>query len=670
MNTLVRHLNENNLSVFRTEVKQLSSEAIKSNLKDPRGNSIFHHITSQPAFDPALTCSAIYILCDAGFDVNCENNDSQTCLHLAVKSSQPYAVVKCLLQNGSDLTKCDKFGLCSYNYVKRMPNQQLADELLQEMKKFYPTYWMAIDKMDITLVRRLVNCWCKFTPEVLNYAEEKGFFAAYELMQKLKVQMELCFAVLAHNVDKVAKIIDAVGSNNLSKVVNVNFKNMNDRFATLKYYAIAQNSYELVDMLASHLKLNAFNDYMFDEHGDEMPVLFKILSLKLNNRVVKRLFEAKDCTNVNLANLRYKGLSLIRYLVEIRLNLELFEFFLHEKWFSYEFYTLKDPDFLTPLEYCESESCDDYLKLLERGIIDAFVNSNTFRQQLVYDGFELCQNALTIGSGKLTFMQHVYNEAVKKDCKDLKRFLELIESYQDIIKCLHEKVELGHINLDECITFEEPEAADLGLIKNLIDSKTAANSQSVIHRAVLNRDYEMLKYLLTNRDLYTRSEFLLDNLRDHCGRTPLHYAYGTPDNKEINELLVEFGFSENVFDKDGKSPLDFQERIVADEVQELVQMHRLKNFNAKEPDPWSWQVWTRLQKEREMNKQIVPFVTYEANPLYLPILDLSYHRYRIEACGHQHSSPLVSHVCEKCEHRHTDDDSSDSDAHEDSCNIL
>ncbi len=87
----------------------------------------------------------------------------------------------------------------------------------------------------------------------------------------------------------------------------------------------------------------------------------------------------------------------------------------------------------------------------------------------------------------------------------------------------------------------------------------------------------------------------------------MHYAYGAETNKRIAQLLSQFGFSENVYDKDGMTPLDFSERAKSKELQELIAMHKARNFDGTriEPNPWTWQVWTHLQSERDTFKQLV-----------------------------------------------------------------
>ena len=78
----------------------------------------------------------------------------------------------------------------------------------------------------MNIVRRLVNSWCKFKVKrkgklLIDYAREKQFQPAVDLFKQLEVQMDLCFTVLACNINKVEHII----KNNYSSLI-INFKNM------------------------------------------------------------------------------------------------------------------------------------------------------------------------------------------------------------------------------------------------------------------------------------------------------------------------------------------------------------------------------------------------------------------------------------------------------------
>ena len=85
----------------------------------------------------------------------------------------------------------------------------------------------------------------------------------------------------------------------------------------------------------------------------------------------------------------------------------------------------------------------------------------------------------------------------------------------------------------------------------------------------------------------------------------MHYACGFVDNKRMIQLLSHFGFSLNVFDKDGNTPLDFQERAPSDEVQNLLILHKKQAYETEEPNPWTWQVWTSVQREKNGLRQLI-----------------------------------------------------------------
>lgn len=84
----------------------------------------------------------------------------------------------------------------------------------------------------------------------------------------------------------------------------------------------------------------------------------------------------------------------------------------------------------------------------------------------------------------------------------------------------------------------------------------------------------------------------------------MHYASGFVNNAQMTQLLSHYGFSTNVFDKDGNTPLDFQERNASKEIQDLLKLH-LKRSHQPEPNPWTWQVWTEVQREKNGLRQLI-----------------------------------------------------------------
>lgn len=130
------------------------------------------------------------------------------------------------------------------------------------------------------------------------------------------------------------------------------------------------------------------------------------------------------------------------------------------------------------------------------------------------------------------------------------------------------------------------------------------------------------------------------------------------------QLLSQYGLSDNVYDKDGQTPLDFQERVVSEELQELIRINREQLFDVAEPNPWSWKVWTRIQSEKDTLKQLIsysnPFVAMNVHR-NRPIQN---HHYQAFASPHI-SSHTHSHSHHHHAHSHARGQSNSDEEYED-----
>ena len=495
-------------------------------------------------------------------------------------------------------------GLCSYNYIKRIKNKNVFENLCKLLRVYYPTYWIAIDNENMDLIRRLVNSWCKFINvkkrlnkedycTIIDYARKKKFEAAINLFEKLEMQMNLSFSVFARNLPKIESILT---DNKCSLLINYHFKNMIDSNATLKYYILKENNIDLVNCIKKYsqkftTELTRINDYMLDEsRSHDIPVLFSLLKSNISLDLLKLIIYSNNEASfkIDQSELRYKGETLLFFSVDIHLNVEMLEYLLDFNFCQNEMFTNRNSLNMTIFEYLSLlKNIDQYFKLFIKVIVNYIKNSERLRIQLAYNGF----NFDTFIADNKDLFQSISS--------DLTQFLEKVRDYQDHIKIFHEAVELNDYH-KVCKYFKYE--SDY-FKNNLIDSRVSSNNQSVIHRATLNQNVNILEFLLENRDPSKK----LDLIRDHCYRTPLHYAYGMINNKKVTSLLLEFGFSENVFDKDGMSPLDFNERQESEELKELILLHKNKKLSIIEPNPWSFNVWTRIQQEKDSNKQITLF---------------------------------------------------------------
>lgn len=416
--------------------------------------------------------------------------------------------------------------------------------------------------------------------------------------------MDLCFAVFACNQVKVARIV----RENFDSL-KMGFKNMKDRGATVMFYAIKENNYDLLQSVYE-AKKDFLNEFISDDMDIDYPIYFKALTLNLDNRCLKLITPKADLVQLNkvdISHLYYKGMSLLRYALEINLNISTLKDLLQAENSSKELITVRDPDYLTCKEVAIKNGKQDYLEMIENITVDYILNEKHLRKQLAFNGYDFSnQNLKYEGVG-------IYEYAKSKDLHEIYSFLDNVDNYQKKIDEFHDAAEKNDYNLVKNLYKANMRLKDETHFKsedlfelNLLNSRKRNESQHILHKAVLNGYYHIIELLL---DLMIEEPQKLsikfDSIRDHCQRTPIHYANGYTDNKRITLLLSQFGFSDNVYDKDGMTPVDFQERNSSQELQDLMKIHKLKKFSVKEPDPWSWKVWTKIQRERNTLKQLI-----------------------------------------------------------------
>ncbi|WAR12641.1 hypothetical protein MAR_026821 [Mya arenaria] len=117
------------------------------------------------------------------------------------------------------------------------------------------------------------------------------------------------------------------------------------------------------------------------------------------------------------------------------------------------------------------------------------------------------------------------------------------------------------------------------------DFRCEGDGQPLLHKAVLRQHHEVVEELAKYYVNTWRRK--LDTVRDQHFRTALHYVYGMEREQQLIGILEDYGMSEYVMDKDGRSPLGFKDRRGLPEMKELLQYHLIQDFSNPEPDPWS-----------------------------------------------------------------------------------
>jgi ankyrin repeat protein len=364
-------------------------------LYSKNGDTLFHRLISDQDCSIDLKIKLIYILSDAGVDINYKNSKTgRTCLHLAVINGQP-DLVSCLLQNGADLTITDSANFCAYNFARHLEDKQTSKVIITRMQNFYPTYWIGIDNKDMTIIRRLANSWCNFNVKkngklLIEYAAERKFTSALELFLSLEGQMQLCFAVLACNVKKVKLLMKKH-----KDTLRMDFKNMKENGANIFYYTIKQNNLELFETIFENNK-NVLGECITDKQDIDHSIYFTALSSHLSDDCLLYLTPPlrKETMNneLDISLLFYQGKSILRFSIEQNLNINILRILLSSKYSSSELITTKDPQYLTSREYAIREKKIEYSQMIDQIIIDMIMDSSRFRKQLALNGFDFIIN--------------------------------------------------------------------------------------------------------------------------------------------------------------------------------------------------------------------------------------------------------------------------------------
>jgi hypothetical protein len=143
------------------------------------------------------------------------------------------------------------------------------------------------------------------------------------------------------------------------------------------------------------------------------------LTLNLDEKCLRLITpRAQVETNkIDISFLYYKGMSLLRYGLEIHVDISTLESLLSIQNCSRELITLKDPvrgecfktkklidfniihlykqkDYLTPNEYAIKNQMNDYAKMIDKKTVDYILNSRHLRMQLALNGYDFSNNRL------------------------------------------------------------------------------------------------------------------------------------------------------------------------------------------------------------------------------------------------------------------------------------
>ncbi|KAL4234731.1 hypothetical protein ACF0H5_006373 [Mactra antiquata] len=507
-----------------------------------------------------------YALSLHGFDINIQDEIGNIALmnYLGLCQGLYDDLVVAFLRCGSDCCLKNKDGLDCLQFI--LQNDDLPKHIRARILEFMPGIWRAVDSDDAGTVRRLINQWCTIDiiqhgMNVLQLAYSKGTENIIRVISGIGPSMNLAHAVLAGDIEFVRKILTSKCQ------LNINLKNMSERGSTPIYYAICNNDKSMVELLLQHgARLDIS---MKGDNENDIPLYFAVLSHTptVNIDIARLTIPHKP---VSVDGLYYKGRNIIYYCIEYNVDVNLFEDILRAC--SAYVLTQRVENNLDPRQYAVVYGKQRYVSR-----IDQVVHDYCIKEKYVTN-----RNILCLHGYKFTLPITLDGKAAHND--RWTQFLELSNEFEKFKEKLRDAVVTGDTvcvkEMLECKSW-----SDRGLDVCLADSRMFKDGQPLLHKAVLRKNYGVIKEL-THHIVYN-TQRKLDTIRDQYFRTALHYVYGMEDGKILICILEDLGMSEYVMDKDGRSPLAFKDRRHLQEMKDLLDYHIKQDLSHPEPDPWS-----------------------------------------------------------------------------------
>ncbi|XP_074662318.1 uncharacterized protein LOC141914880 [Tubulanus polymorphus] len=149
----------------------------------------------------------IYLLSNAGVDVNARDYKGKMALHQALEKMLPDVVVA-LIRCGADCSPVSDRGIIDESH------SPFELEVLHWYQKFEPGLWGAVERNDLDLAERLVNSWCRIRvsrdgKSLIRYARENNRkLSIVELLEQNRASLEFIHATLAGDELRMEELLN------------------------------------------------------------------------------------------------------------------------------------------------------------------------------------------------------------------------------------------------------------------------------------------------------------------------------------------------------------------------------------------------------------------------------------------------------------------------------
>ncbi|GFQ99418.1 ankyrin repeat protein [Trichonephila clavata] len=499
----------------------------------------------------------IYMLIDAGVDLELVDKAGNTCLFYAVESKDIF-ICDILLQCGADMWTKTEFNISIYEYASQIQ----SNELKEVFQKFSPGLWKAVECEDIYQVRRLINLWCrtdlaKNSILLKDIALGTGNEEIISLILGIFDTMKLIYYIFAKNIKAISSLLET----NRQRI-RLDLRKMSDRGAPIIYYLIQSEDIAVIELFIKHgCQLYTI---MQDDFRYDMPVLYSALKAGTPVSVIEALLPLnKPHQEEMLYKILYRGQTVLEVALAQNVNIDVFNVLIDRG--GPQLLCERNQVNQTVRDLAIFSGKAQYVDAIDTNISSWILHPWKYsgrRQKLALYGWNL----------------EAIEDELKKDVY-LDDYFVHYKPLQLQMKHLCEAIEKGDIKTFlelKTFLYESDESAFLW------HGRVVGDGIPHLHRAVLYNRLKMVEIILAEKP----HKESIDNLFDQNRRTALHYAYASASMKGIKSLLMSYGCSEHVLDKMNREPLDFRDKQDTDDMMELLHRLKSKDSSAWEIDPW------------------------------------------------------------------------------------
>ncbi|CAH1795760.1 unnamed protein product [Owenia fusiformis] len=532
------------------EISTVMHELIKTGrditLQDPITGRGYLHVIAEHSdrFKDARAIPVVYQLTYAGIDINLQDINGDTALHIVVKNTGAHAIMVALIRSGADMGILNKKGESPLDCIKHY--QPLGHGEMEMWHNAYkPGLYDAVmgANPDAELVERLLKSWCRViifrNKEWINLAElvqpRTGNTEISNLLKKYQWTNQYVHATLGGSVYHMKYLLAKdTGPKIDVKTFDVSHFTPFPECLPMPRPLLASSWEQLNFDIIEELMTSGANTsvlYGTAEPGEnsKKPLIFHLAigpnkpSLRIIHRILKQ--SKMNCKNPMGETLIYecirrgesKGMiqSLINYGTDI---------------------SLRNVDGQTARDAAEEHSKPEYVELIDKHVGDTVIKGDmNALKKLAIQGYDHLEDI-----GRDADVTYAICSKIWRD--------DMYAFFRNIPK-IEAKCEDLFTAVDTC---------DLDKIKKLSDDIDYENARdacgmSLLHRALLQNDIpHRLVEIIIERFPHTVQS--VDNMM----RTPLHFAYLLHGDSEIIDVLLNNGASNNSIDVNGLTATDYK----------------------------------------------------------------------------------------------------------------